>query len=561
MKDVIVIGAGLAGLTCSTKLAQNSIKVKLFAPAQSERSQSVMAMGGINAALNTKGQDDSVDQHYNDTMKGGQYINNKKAVKRLTSDAPKIIQWLSEIGTSFNRDENGNVDVRYFGGQKKMRTAYAGARTGKQIVTALITQTRKYESSGLIKRYTGYRFLSLILNEDNTKVMGVLLLNEVTDEILALQSDNIVIATGGMNKLFGKTSGSILNDGCTTGLLLQQNVELANLEMIQYHPTTVDTPVKRMLITEAARGEGGRLYTLVDNKKWYFMEEWYPELGALMPRDVVSRSIYKVCHDKKLTKDDKDYVYLDLTHLPEKTVKNKLDEVYEVCTKYMDLDPTRQAIPVYPGVHYFMGGIRTDDTHKTNIKGLYAIGECSSQYHGANRLGGNSLLGAIHGGWIVSEQITQKQVDNNENYEEEVKNSLKKEKRAYEEWKKVQEKNSLTSSYEIEKEISAIMNSTMGIYRNEKQLTEALNTLTKIEGKLQDTNSHGSYYEYIRLGAITILAKAMIKSALERKESRGAHQRIEYPECNQQYDKTTTISFTDNNLSVQFRDTDEEMGW
>ncbi|MBQ6218790.1 MAG: FAD-binding protein [Methanosphaera sp.] len=559
MKNVIIIGAGLAGLTCSLKLAEKGIKVKLFSPSNSEQSQSVMAMGGINAALNTKGQDDSTQKHYKDTINGGQKINNPDAVMKLTEDAPKIIEWLSDIGTSFTRDENGNVDLRYFGGQKNMRTAYAGAKTGKQIVTSINMKCRKYESENMIKRFVGWRFLSLITTEDTGECAGVVLLNEDTNKIEEFFADYVVIATGGMNKLFGKISGSLQNDGCATARLLKQNVKLANLEMIQYHPTTINTPVKRMLITEAARGEGGRLYTLVDGKKWYFMEEWYPELGALMPRDVVSRSIYKVCNQMNLRINGENFVYLDITHLPEESIKVKLDEVYDVCTQYLNINPIHEPIPVYPGVHYFMGGILTDDEHKTNIKNLFAVGECSCQYHGANRLGGNSLLGAIHGGWIAAEEIAK---DKKKSEKVVNHNVLEKELKYYDKWLEIQKKDNLISSYAIEEKLFEIMNNVMGIYRNEKELDEGIRLLKEIEENIDNINSHECYYDYIQLNSLITLAKAMILSANERRESRGSHQRIDYPETNdEKYLKNTTVILEKNNIKISFEETNNKMGW
>ena len=556
VKEIIIIGAGLAGLTCSVKSASKNIHVKLFSPAHSERTQSVMAMGGINAALNTKGEDDSVKEHYIDTINAGQEINNHNAVKKLTSNAPKIINWLSKLGTSFTRDKNGNVDVRYFGGQKKMRTAYAGARTGKQILTAINTECRKLEYKNKIKRYIGWRFLSLIL--DNQKVCrGVIMINENTDEIREFYSDCVVIASGGMNKIFGKISGSLHNDGFVTGRLLNQGVELANLEMIQYHPTTIETSVKRMLITEAARGEGGRLYTLRNGEKWYFMEEWYPEQGALMPRDIVSQSIYRVCNEYNLGINGENKVYLDLTHLDEKIIKTKLDEVYDVCINYLNLNPITEPIPIYPGVHYFMGGIRTDDNHKTNIKNLFAIGECSSQYHGANRLGGNSLLGAIHGGWIVAEQLEE--IDSEEGkFEDFGQEILNYEYESYKKWEELQKYDNI-SSYKIEEKIANIMNTSMGIYRTETKLKDALIKLDSLETK--NVNSHGSYYDYILLKTLVYLSKAIVCSALSRKESRGAHQRLDYPKKNDEYLKTTVISSDFDKLKITFSDTEEIRGW
>ena len=286
------------------------------------------------------------------------------------------------------------------------------------------------------------------------------------------------------------------------------------------------------------------------------MEEWYPEQGALMPRDVVSRSIYRVCHEDDMGIDGKNKVYLDLTHLDEKTVKTKLDEVYDVCMNYLNLDPTREPIPVYPGVHYFMGGIRTDDAHKTNIRNLFAIGECSSQYHGANRLGGNSLLGAIHGGWIVADQLEEISCENNSSEKYEI---LNYEYEAYENWKELQKEANNISSYEIEEEIANIMNRTMGIYRTESELKEGLNKLDSLE--TIHVNSHGCYYDYILLKSLTDIAKAMLSSALARKESRGAHQRLDYPETNEEYLKTTVISFDNDELKITFNDTEERMSW
>jgi succinate dehydrogenase / fumarate reductase flavoprotein subunit len=502
MNEIIVVGAGMAGMTAAIRASDNA-HIDLISPDYSERSQSVMAMGGINAALDTKGQEDSTEQHFADTMHGGCEINDVEAVSRLTGDAPKIVDWLSEIGTSFTRDENGNIDLRYFGGQKKQRTAYAGARTGKQIVTALINQCRKREVEGSITRHVGWRFVALIFT-DKRECVGVVCVNENTGEVKSFIGDAVIIATGGFNALFGKTVGSTQNDGYVTAKLLTQGVQLANLEMIQYHPTTVMTPNKRMLITEAARGEGGKLYVLRDDEKWYFMQEWYPELAELMPRDVVSRSIYMASDNGERE------VYLDITHLDEDTIKVKLDEVYDVCTRYLNLNPIEEPIPVFPGIHYFMGGIRTDANHKTNIKGLYAAGECSCQYHGANRLGGNSLLGAIHGGWIAAENaILEKPTG-----------------------KIVQEEMSLPT--QNDRRVAKIMNSSMSIFRDEEKLSFGLNQLNEMD----------------ETPAI-ILAKACIMSALERKESRGAHQRTDYPQSSSEFKKSSNVIY-DGEINVFF---------
>lgn len=536
--NVVIVGAGLAGLTAAVRASDLGANVSLISPNFSETSQSVMAMGGINASLNTKGENDSTERHFRDTINGGCDINNPQAVLKLTKNAPKIVKWLESIGVSFTRDENNNIDLRYFGGQKFARTAYAGARTGKQLVTSLISLCRMKEVEGNVKRYVGWRFLSLVI--ENNKCHGVICINEDTSEIKAFKG-NVILASGGMNKLFGKTSGSVLNDGYVTAKAFEQGVTLANLEMIQYHPTTVQTSLKRMLITEAARGEGGKLFVVKDGKPWYFMKEWYPEMAELMPRDVVSRSIYKA------SQASKNQVYLDITHLDDETVKVKLDEVYDVCMKYLKLDPTTEPIPVYPGIHYFMGGIRTDENHKTNIEGLYAAGECSCQYHGANRLGGNSLLGAIHGGWVAAKNIMLDEYSINE---EAMMNVLEDEIASAKSWN---DSANCVSIKSIENQLASIMNDNLGIYRNEKDLS---NALAKIDELNSDINANGNYYDYVKIKSLLLLAKACISSAIERKESRGAHQRLDCPETSESYQKTTCINF-DGEIKITFEGLDE----
>jgi succinate dehydrogenase / fumarate reductase flavoprotein subunit len=386
----LVIGSGLAGLSCAIALAENGIRSTLVSPYPSERAQSVMAAGGINASL---GEDDSPERHAEDTLKSGGNIAGKEAVGGLCSAAPEIVRWLDSLGVVFNRDENGKVALRAFGGQSRKRTAYAGASTGKQIMTALIREARKYESNEMITRLLGRQFQSALI--ENGKCYGALLYNEKNCKIEVVYADAVVAATGGQNLLFGKTTGSTQCDGYTAAKLYEQGARLKNLEFIQYHPTTVETSQKRMLISEAARGEGGRLYYEENGKRVYFMEDLYGERGNLMPRDIVSKCIY----------DAPSQVYLDIAFLGEKRIKSRLLEVFEVCKTYAGIDATKESIPVYPSVHFFMGGLAVDEDHKTSIDRLYAIGECASRYHGANRLGGNSLLSAIYSGKVAARAV------------------------------------------------------------------------------------------------------------------------------------------------------------
>ena len=254
MKHVLIVGSGLSGLACAIELAEKGIRSTLVSPYPSERAQSVMAAGGINAAL---GKDDSAEQHAEDTLKSGGNIAGKTAVSNLCSEAAEIVRWLERLGVVFSRDDNNDVALRAFGGQSRKRTAYAGASTGKQIMSALIREARKYESSEVIIRLLGRQFHSALIR--NGKCYGALLYNEKTLEIETVYADAVVVATGGQNLLFGKTTGSTQCDGYAVAKLYEQGARLKNLEFIQYHPTTIETPQKRMLISEAARGEGGRL--------------------------------------------------------------------------------------------------------------------------------------------------------------------------------------------------------------------------------------------------------------------------------------------------------------
>ena len=326
MKHALIIGSGLSGLSCAIELAENGVCSTIVSPYPSERAQSVMAAGGINASL---GSDDSPESHTIDTLKSGGNIAGEKAVRGLCSAAPEIINWLEGLGVVFNCDENGKVSLRALGGQSNNRTVYAGASTGKQIMTALIREARKHECSGKIKRLLGRQFHSALIK--NKKCYGAMLYNEKERKMEEVYADAVVIATGGQNVLFGKTTGSTQCDGYVAAKLYEQGAILKNLEFIQYHPTTVETPQKRMLISEAARGEGGRLYYIDKDKRIYFMEDKYGERGNLMPRDIVSKCIYDVPSQ----------VYLDIAFLGKKTINSRLFEVAETCRKYVGLDVSR----------------------------------------------------------------------------------------------------------------------------------------------------------------------------------------------------------------------------
>ena len=537
MKHVLVVGSGLSGLSCAIHLAENGISATLVSPYPSERAQSVMAAGGINAAL---GVDDSTNQHTEDTLNSGGNIAGKEAVKGLCAQAPEIIRWLEELGVVFSRTEQGEVALRAFGGQSRNRTAYAGASTGKQIMTALIREARKYECQNRINRILGRQFHSALI-EDN-KCYGALLYNEKERKMEPIYADAVVVATGGQNVLFGKTTGSMQCDGYVAAKLYEQGAHLKNLEFIQYHPTTIETPQKRMLITEAARGEGGRLYYMDGDRRVYFMEDQYGERGNLMPRDVVSKCIY----------DAPSQVYLDISFLGKQVIESRLFEVAELCNKYANLDVTKESIPVYPSVHFFMGGLAVDKNHKTSIDHLYAVGECASMYHGANRLGGNSLLAAIYSGQVAAKSIQQVTEHNGHpdfhayiSAQEQVLNQQLSSQSRF-------------SAVYIRHEIAKLMKDCLGITRTEEKLTEGIQSVDYylfVSDKLAYDPDVSPYIGY-SLRPMLLLARAILTSALARKETRGAHIRNDYPERSDAFASCSVCQYQNGEHHISYIEED-----
>ena len=534
---VLIIGSGISGLAAAIAAADMGDDVVLVSPYPSERAQSVMAAGGINAAINTAGEDDSCARHAMDTIKGGCYLENEDDVRRFCENAPENIRWLEQMGVVFNRNEDGAISLRAFGGQSRKRTAYSGASTGKQIVTALVQKCREYEIDGRIQRKLGLYFYSGLIRDG--VCYGALFCKQYTGELQAFYADAVIMATGGLNKLFGKTTGSELCDGYATGRLFSQGVKLRNLEFIQYHPTAIETDYKRMLITEGARGEGGRLYYLDGEKRVYFMEEKYGPNGNLMSRDIVSRCIY----------DCPSQVYLDISFLGEKLIHERLEEVYQLCKDYIGLDVTKEPIPVAPSIHFFMGGIRVDRNHRTNILRLYAVGECASKYHGANRLGGNSLMAAVYSGRVAAEAIHREEAASVR--EEDFASYIEQEKAAI---KRIKESRSLFPSIYIMRNMADVMNYNLGITRTRKGLLEGVEALDFYLNSVKSIKFDPtvSLYENYRIYYMLLLAKVIMCSAMEREETRGAHIREDFPETKESFRKCSVAELVDGQIQIYF---------
>ena len=524
-----IIGAGLAGLSAAITLAKKGCHVRLFSVQASERAASNLAEGGINGALDVMGENDSWREHFDDTMKGGCFLADPEMVKELTMNAPEVVMDMDRLGVPFHR-ENGHIVQRNFGGQKKKRTAYAMSSTGKVLVAALTDAVRKHEYSGYIKRYPHHRFERIIIK--NNECVGVQIYDLFT-KTRKVYEGPVIIASGGFNGMFpGLTTGTTANTGLAAAELFSQGVEFANLEFIQYHPTTTGIAGKRLLISEAARGEGGRLFYIKDDGSYcYFMEEKYGQGGNLMPRDVISREMAMLGRQ----------AYLNLTELTEDTWDNKLSDLRDEITHYMTVDPKSEPVPVSPGIHYFMGGIRVDIGHHTGLVGLYAAGECACAYHGANRLGGNSLLGAIYGGRRAAASVAD---DITEGAFEDV---CAPDNDDIEDFTYITDSEAGIRSF-MEKELS----NSLGIIRDGMKLQNAIDN---INAGFNDFLIHSGADRGLAISDELMcryrFSLAILRSALERKESRGAHTRRDYPRTIKEYRGTSVTRW--NGSLIDYR--------
>jgi succinate dehydrogenase / fumarate reductase, flavoprotein subunit len=415
---IIVVGGGLAGLSAVIKIAEMGGEVDLFSIVPVKRSHSVCAQGGINAAKNLKGEGDSTWQHFDDSVYGGDFLANQPPVKAMCEAAPGIIDLLDRMGVPFNRTAEGLLDFRRFGGTLYNRTAFAGATTGQQLLYALDEQVRRYESEGKVKKFEHWEFLSAVLDSKQI-CRGICAMDLRSMEVRTFPADAIIICTGGIGAIFGKSTNSVVCTGSAQSALYQQGCYYANGEFIQVHPTCIPGEDKLRLMSESARGEGGRVWvprtqgdkrepkSIPEKDRWYFLEERYPKYGNLVPRDVATREIFEVIYKHNLGIDGQPMVYLDLTHIDRKVLDRKLEGILEIYEKFVGVDPRDVPMKIFPGMHYTMGGLWIDYNQATNIPGIYSAGECEYQYHGANRLGANSLVSCIFGGFVAGPAAVQ----------------------------------------------------------------------------------------------------------------------------------------------------------
>ncbi|GIN60637.1 succinate dehydrogenase flavoprotein subunit [Robertmurraya siralis] len=551
---VAIVGGGLAGLMATIKIVEAGMKVDLFSLVPVKRSHSVCAQGGINGAVNTKGENDSPWEHFDDTVYGGDFLANQPPVKAMCEAAPKIIHMFDRMGVMFNRTPEGLLDFRRFGGTQHHRTAYAGATTGQQLLYALDEQVRRYEVKGLVTKFEGWEFVSAILDE-NGVCRGITSQNLRTMEIKAFSADAVIVATGGPGMIFGKSTNSTINTGYAVARLYLQGATYANGEFIQIHPTAIPGDDKNRLMSESARGEGGRVWTYKDGKPWYFLEEKYPAYGNLVPRDIATREIFDVCVNQKLGINGENKVYLDLSHIPAQELDVKLGGIMEIYEKFMGDDPRKIPMKIFPGVHYSMGGLWVDFHQKTSIPGLFAAGECDYSQHGANRLGANSLLSAVYGGMVAGPEAVNYILAQNRSAQEIPSSIFERQVRADEEnYQAILKMDGSENAYTLHKELGEMMTDNVTVVRENKKLKKTYEKLQEFSERyhrinIEDTakwsNTSASFVR--QLEGMIQLAKVITLGAYARNESRGAHYKPEFPDRNDaEWLKTTMANYNES---------------
>ena len=557
---IIVVGGGLAGLSSVIKIAEMGGQVDLFSMVPVKRSHSVCAQGGINAAKNLKGEGDSTWQHFDDTVYGGDFLANQPPVKAMCEMAPAIIDLLDRMGVTFNRTPEGLLDFRRFGGTLYHRTAFAGATTGQQLLYALDEQVRRHESEGKVHKYEHWEFLSIVRDGQGV-CRGICAMDLRSMQVHTFPADAVILATGGIGAIFGKSTNSVVCTGSAQSAVYQQGAFYANGEFIQVHPTAIPGEDKLRLMSESARGEGGRVWvpkqqgdkraarSIPENERWYFLEEWYPKYGNLVPRDVATRAIHKVVYEHNLGIDGQPMVYLDLTHIDRKVLDKKLEGILEIYEKFVGDDPRDVPMKIFPGMHYTMGGLWVDYDQCTNIPGLFACGECDYSIHGANRLGANSLVSCIYGGFLAG--------PNSVKYARGLQGASAN--GAYDAERKRQEDINARlisnqgdeNPFKIWRELGDLMTRNATVIRYNKNLEDTDAKLVALLERYRKVNLSdkskwaNSTFTFTReLYNMLQLARVIAKGAAMRNESRGAHYKPDFPERDDEnWMKTTKAYF------------------
>ncbi len=548
-------------MAATMKMAELGMSVLLVSFLPVKRSHSVCAQGGINGAVNIKGEGDSPDIHFYDTVKGGDFLAHQPLCKDMCHHAPYIINLMDRLGVTFNRTPEGNLDFRRFGGTLYHRTAFAGATTGQQLLYALDEQVRHYEVQGLVEKMEWHEYLGAVLNGDG-RCVGAVIHNLRSGEISTERGDAVILATGGPGLVYGRSTNSMVCTGTAVTSAYLQGAKYGNGEFIQIHPSAIPGRDKLRLMSESARGEGGRVWVprkagdsrkpkdIPETERFYFLEERYPLFGNLVPRDVGAREIYDICVNDKLGVHGEMKVYLDLTHHTREFLDRRLGGILEIYEKFTGVDPREEPMEIFPAVHYSMGGIWTDYTRTeeglidhqspqnqmTSITGLYAAGEADYQYHGGNRLGANSLLSCIYTGLMMSPGVLN-YVKNVPEAADDVpeKNFTEATKQWQEKYAEIKKMSGNENPYALHREMAEEMISNVLIVRENSKLQATLNKIDEFEERWKNVNCVDttdwsnpvpSFINQLR--NMIQLSKIITKGALMRDEFRGSHYKPEF---------------------------------
>lgn len=532
--DIIIVGAGAAGLRAAIEIAEINpkISIALISKVYPTRSHTVAAEGGIAAVI---GANDTIEKHIEDTIIGSDYIADQDAVEFFAKRCKNEIETLNQWGCPWSRTEDGKIAVRAFGGMSEKRTVHAADRTGFYILHNLFERSLLHES---ITKYDEWFITKLFTNEKG--IQGLAAINQKDGELVGFSANTIILATGGAGQIYHNTSTSAIKTGDGIALAFNEGALLKDMEFIQFHPTTI--PGCGILISEAARGEGGYLRNKNGDR---FLNEYTPAM-ELASRDIISRSIIEEFHKGNGFKGPHgNYIHLDLTHLGEKDINEKLPHIKDLALKFLEIDPIKKPLPVTPAQHYFMGGIHTNTKGETSIPGLYAIGETACiSISGANRLGSNSLAKCLVFGTETGKHIAKNYNNSKKaNLEKETEQEDKKIKTALNPTKK-------ENPYHLVQEMKNTMDEAAGIIRSQKTLQQGLEKIRSIRAKTdnikikqQNLIFNAELTTTLELQNMLSISETVLISALERKETRGAHFRKDFQERdNKHYLHHTLIS-------------------
>jgi len=556
--DAIVIGGGLAGLRAAIELNRHNIKVAIISKVHPIRSHSVAAQGGINAPLGNhpRGAYDTWEKHAFDTVKGSDYLADQDAVVRMTKEAADRIYEMEHWGCPFSRTTEGKIAQRPFGGAGFPRTCYAADKTGHALLHTLYQQTIRFKQAAERNEITIYEewLVTDLVIEDGICV-GVIALDIVSGRLEAFQAGAVIFATGGAGRMYGNSTNALINTGMGMAVPYWAGVPLKDMEFIQFHPTTLLG--KNILITEGCRGEGG---FLLDNKGERFLAKYSDSQKDMevAPRDIIARNITREIMAGGGF--DNSYVHLDLRHLGEEKILKRLPGIRDICMEFVGVDPVTTPIPIKPGQHYTMGGIDCNTECETVIKGFYAAGEAACvSVHGANRLGGNSLLDTIVFGAIAGANAARYvQGSSGKKGEGALNDALKRAEQKIDTLCKSEEKE---IPADIKASLNKVMDNKVGIFREASKLQEAFNEVKNLQERYKriKLNYTGKRTNLSLVWALELkgdldVAAAVVAGALARQESRGSHFRTDFPKRDDAgWLKHTLAYFTPEGVRLDFK--------